>query len=87
MTKNEAAAEITRIYRAQREHGQWMSMVNLGSHTDMTPEQIAEGMRHLARTEDGFNMAPESNQKMLDAMDHLYAVEFGCQQKHLFCWS
>lgn len=86
MNKESAAAEIARIYRTQRAAGEWMSMINLGEQTDMTPDEIADGMRHLSRTEERFNLAPESNQRMLTEMDRIYAVRQGGQDLHLFCW-
>jgi hypothetical protein len=86
MTKNEAAAEIARIYKAQTDVGNWMSIVQVAEHTDMTPAELAEGFKHLARTEDRFNLIPESNQKMLTDMDRVYAVRMGCQDLHAFCW-
>jgi hypothetical protein len=86
MNKESAAAEIARIYRNHGTHGEWMSMVQLAEHTDMTPAEIGEGMRHLARTEDRFNLVPESNTKVITAMDRAYEVTFGGQAKHLFTW-
>jgi hypothetical protein len=86
MTQNEAAAEIARIYKAQTDTGNWMTIVQLAEHTDMTPAELAEGFKHLASTEDHFNLIPESNQKMLTDMDRAYAVRMGGQWKHTFCW-
>jgi hypothetical protein len=83
MTKNEAAAEIARIYKSPDRRRN--SVVAIAEHTDMTPAELAEGFKHLAR-EDRINLVPESNQKALGAMDHMYAVRMGCQDLHAFSW-
>jgi dTDP-4-amino-4,6-dideoxygalactose transaminase len=86
MTKNEAAAEIARIYRNHAEANEWMAITTLAEYTDMTPAELAEGFKHLARTDDDFVIIPESNQKMLTEMDRLYAVRMGGQELHVFCF-
>lgn len=87
MTKTEMAQRIKNHYEATSAAGEWMSVVSFAETTDATPAEIAEALVQLARTDDQFNLAPESNQKMLTEMDHLYAVRFGGQDKHIFCWS
>jgi predicted Rossmann fold nucleotide-binding protein DprA/Smf involved in DNA uptake len=84
MTKNEAAAEIARIAKSLPA-SEWTSVVTIAEHTDMTPAELSAGLVALAR-EGRINLAPESNQKMLTAMDHAYAVRFGGQDKHILSW-
>jgi hypothetical protein len=84
MAKNEAAAEIARIAKSLPA-ADWTSVVAIAEHTDMTPAELAEGFKHLAR-EGRINLVPESNQKALGAMDHMYAVRMGCQDLHAFSW-
>jgi len=86
MTKTQIAKQIKASYRKSHEAGEWMSVVDFAEQVDYTPTQIAEALIHLARTDDRFNLVPESNQKILTDMDHAYAVHFGGQEKHLYCW-
>lgn len=86
MNKESAAAEIARIYRRTTQAGKWASIATLAEHTDMTPTEFAAGATHLALTDDDFNLAPESNIKMLTPMDRAYAVRLGGQDKHVVCW-
>jgi hypothetical protein len=80
----QAAAEVKKIYLRQHPAGhEWMFTSEVGEHTDMTPAQISAGCVWLARNDDHFTLAPESNQKVLTRMDHTYAVHFGGQEKHL----
>lgn len=83
MDVEQGAAQIKRIYHAHTPPGQWMAIAKIAEYTDMTPAQIAAACRHLFKTDDSFNIAPESNQKMLTRMDHTYAVHMGAQDKHI----
>ncbi|MGW4467487.1 hypothetical protein [Micromonospora sp. NPDC004704] len=89
MTAERAANEIRRAYgtfNTQHGQGAWMSIRSIAERTDLTAQEIAEGCRHLISTDPSFNLIPESNQKMLTAIDHELAVWSGNQRKHLISW-
>lgn len=65
--------------------GEWISIVAIAEKTDKTPEELSRELIALAR-EGRIILIPESNTKALTEMDHLYAVRFGGQDKHAFCW-
>lgn len=77
---------IRTIYTTQCEVGEWMSITEVASHMDIMPADMAKAIIELARTDEDFILAPESNQRMLTEMDHLYAVRFGGQDKHAIRW-
>lgn len=86
MTKNEAAKQIEKLYNQTTQRGEWCSILRMAERTDMSPAEFAAGAIHLARTNDRFSLAPESNTKMLTDMDHAYAIRFGGQDKHIICF-
>ena len=85
MNKSEAAQQITKAYNLQKRTG-WATMVEVAEVTDLTPEQMAAGVRHLLATDVNFEVMPESNRKILGPMDLAYAVPFAGDDNHLMTW-
>lgn len=85
MNKEASAQQITTAYTRQGLAG-WATMVQVAEATDLTPEQFAQGVRHLIDTDARFEVMPESNRKILTAMDRLYAVPFAGDDNHLMIW-
>jgi hypothetical protein len=73
-------------YTTQHGEGAWMSIVTLAERVDLTPEQIATGVKHLARTDRAFAAAGDPNRKALSPLARAYAVEIGGQANHVICW-
>ncbi|MEU4594384.1 hypothetical protein [Micromonospora aurantiaca (nom. illeg.)] len=89
ITAEDAAKEIRRAYNvAATQHGgrDWTAIARLAERVDLTPAEMAEGIRHLARTDRRVVIAPESNQKAITPVGHLYAVRYGGQDNHLITW-
>lgn len=88
MTAERAANEIKRAYEVTRavRSSEWMGMTRLAGMVDLTKDELTEGVRHLMRNDDRFNVVPESNQKTLTAADRRNALHIGCQDLHLICW-
>ncbi|MFY1658587.1 hypothetical protein [Micromonospora sp. WMMD1274] len=89
ITAEDAAKEIRRAYDvAATQHGgrDWTAIARLAERVDLTPAEMAEGIRHLARTDRRVIIAPESNQKTLTATARMYAVRYGGQDNHLITW-
>ncbi|MFG2071004.1 hypothetical protein ACGFKZ_29505 [Micromonospora tulbaghiae] len=85
MTAETAAAQIRRAYDLAGGRD-WVAIVRLAEFVDLTPDQMAAGVVHLARTDQQVTIAPESNQKTITPMGHLYAVRYGAQANHLIRW-
>jgi len=79
------AEQITRAYGLVGRAG-WTTMVEVAELTDLTPGQLATGVRHLLDTDPDFEVMPESNRKILTAMDLAYAVPFAGDDNHLMTW-
>ncbi len=92
MTAEQAAAEIRRAYNVYalqygRDHNDgWMSVGTLAERVDLTHDQLTAGIRHLARTDHHFEVAPQSYAGLRTALDDEYAVWVGGQWKHIFAW-
>lgn len=91
MTAEKAAAEIIRAYkviRAQRgsASGEWVTIADVADLVDLSKEQMREGCRHLNR-QTGWNVIPQSNQKVLTQRERAAAVHIGGQDKHVIGWN
>ncbi|MGC4769186.1 hypothetical protein ACLQ25_09425 [Micromonospora sp. DT44] len=73
-------------YTTQHGEGTWMSIVTLAERVDLTPEQIAAGVKHLNRTDRAFATAGKPDQWSLTDMDRTYAVTIGGQANHVITW-
>lgn len=83
MTMNEVATDIRKIYQAQSEPNELMSIVRMAGYTDYTPEQIAPAMIEMARAGE-ILLFPESCQAALTEMNRRYAVTVAGDANHLF---
>lgn len=85
MTAETAAAQIRRAYNLAGGRD-WVAIVRLAEFVDLTPAQMSAGVLHLLATDKRMDVNPESNQKTITPMGHLYAVRYGAQANHLIRW-
>ncbi|MFJ8690263.1 hypothetical protein [Micromonospora wenchangensis] len=93
ITAEQAATEIRRAYNtwtAQygRDHNDgWMSVGTLAERVDLTPQQVADGIRHLAYTDRNFIAADQAYTALRTPADDQYAVRLGGGWRHIFTWN
>lgn len=84
-----AAKQIRKAYETwttQYGTGEWMSVTAITHRTDLTLEEITEGVRHLVRTDDKFYMSGRADQFNLTAEDRANRLWIGNQYQDMICW-
>lgn len=89
MTAADTARQIRTAYNTyatQYGAGTQMPIVEITYRTDLTLEQITEGIQHLNRTDDRFTCSPRSDQWNLTAEERACRAWVGNQPRDTVCW-
>ncbi|MBC9005153.1 hypothetical protein [Micromonospora aurantiaca (nom. illeg.)] len=84
-----AISQIRRAYDLHAHQygaGSWMNIRTVAEALDLTIEEIHAAIRHAAKVDKRFTLAPESNQKTITPEQRDAALWYGGQWNHLIGW-